>query len=408
MKHILRALVVIALGLPITVRASVVEVDEPAVCFKCHLDVQELDRKKSVHSVFAAGECSSCHNPHASDHASLLYSDARELCVSCHEQYSHENLKLNKHDPTVSGDCMSCHDPHASDHDNLLKQSVTPLCTTCHPAVTDWLSQTHVHAPAADNDCITCHDPHSSSEPGLLKSTMPALCFNCHEGGPVFDKAHRGYKVSEANCVTCHDAHASSEKSLLMANQHAPFKADRCDACHAKAGAAASSFALTGSVKVVCTECHVDVKGEEKLAYHHNLDDERSCLNCHNPHASPTESLLSARQSVTCMKCHFMGQSYAGKPRQAYITHEGMDCTNCHSPHGSDDSRYLKADEVKLCADCHADAHRSSHPVGGDIIDPRNNRTLTCLSCHQLHGADFPQYLPLNPQMELCIQCHRR
>ena len=61
-----------------------------------------------------------------------------------------------------------------------------------------------------------------------------------------------------------------------------------------------------------------------------------------------------------------------------------------------------------LCGECHEEAHNVTHPVGPDVIDPRTEAAVTCLSCHQMHGARFAQYLPLNPDMELCIQCHNR
>ena len=106
------------------------------------------------------------------------------------------------------------------------------------------------------------------------------------------------------------------------------------------------------------------------------------------------------------MRCHFEGT--AEKPKAMYATHDGMDCTECHVPHGSPETAFLTADAVAACADCHVAAHRSSHPVGPDVIDERTGEPVTCLSCHQLHGADFPQYLPLDPNMDLCVTCHKK
>ena len=142
------------------------------------------------------------------------------------------------------------------------------------------------------------------------------------------------------------------------------------------------------------------------MEFTHNLTDEKSCINCHNPHASQGSGLLAAEQKVLCMRCHFVED--LEKPRDEYITHDGLDCSNCHTPHGSENEMYLATDRIKMCESCHADAHVGSHPVGEDVIDQRTGKSLDCLSCHQLHGADFPDYLPLNPKMDLCIQCHRR
>jgi len=49
--------------------ASPVVVDEPAVCLQCHDDITDAMKKKTVHSALKSGKCSSCHNPHASNHA---------------------------------------------------------------------------------------------------------------------------------------------------------------------------------------------------------------------------------------------------------------------------------------------------------------------------------------------------
>jgi len=83
-----------------------------------------------------------------------------------------------------------------------------------------------------------------------------------------------------------------------------------------------------------------------------------------------------------------------------------MDCLNCLRPPGADYPRLLVKTDSGLCVDCHEQAHRSTHPVGPEVIDPRTKEQVTCMSCHQLHGAKFSPYLPLNPDMELCLQCH--
>jgi predicted CXXCH cytochrome family protein len=190
----------------------------------------------------------------------------------------------------------------------------------------------------------------------------------------------------------------------LRANQHAPFAGGRCNTCHGSVQG--GTFALKEDVKTLCLECHRGIEAFENTAHHHNLDDERSCANCHNAHASDGEFLLAASPEVLCMRCHF--NDPGEKTKADYLTHDGMTCTECHVPHGSDDPKYLKTREVDLCARCHQAAHRVTHPVGEDVIDPRTGESVTCVSCHQMHGPDFADYLPLDPSSDLCIQCHRR
>ncbi len=76
--------------------------------------------------------------------------------------------------------------------------------------------------------------------------------------------------------------------------------------------------------------------------------------------------------------------------------------------HGATNDMYLRTTMPELCSSCHEGAHRSSHPVGPEVIDPRTEQMVTCLSCHQLHAAPFKQYLPLDPGRDLCILCHKK
>lgn len=394
-------------GLSQSAVAAPVKVNEPAVCLECHADVQSAFNEKHVHSALKTGKCSSCHNPHAAKHAALLDEEAGDLCLGCHDDVAHEVSLASGHDPAVTGNCLACHDPHASANANQLVQPVGQLCSGCHNETSAWRSRASVHQPVRNNDCLVCHNPHGSESDGLLADGVPGLCFACHDNDAPFQQAHGGFPVAEADCLACHDPHSSTLPKLVMPNQHAPFKGNNCSACH-ETSAGRTSLSLTSDIKSVCTRCHSAIKTESEKKYSHNLDDDRSCMNCHNAHASAGESLLSSRQQTLCLGCHFKEGEYADKARASVLTHDGMDCTNCHTPHGSDNARYLVNTTVELCNGCHEGAHQGSHPVGPDVIDPRSKESVTCMSCHKLHGADFEPYLPLNPDMDLCIQCHKR
>jgi len=107
------------------------------------------------------------------------------------------------------------------------------------------------------------------------------------------------------------------------------------------------------------------------------------------------------------MKCHFT--EVPSKDKSKFITHDGQDCTICHTPHGADNERYLANDNpTDLCNTCHSDAHKNSHPMGEKAIDPRSGEPITCLSCHKMHGSGQDFYLAFDPDMDLCIQCHKR
>lgn len=384
-----------------------VDVDQPDVCYMCHDDIQELEDKSSVHGAFALGECSSCHNPHASKHAALLNDDLAATCLECHEGVKDDLAKSNPHQPAAIGECLSCHDPHASDFSHVLKQSTGSLCVSCHENANEWLARQNVHAPVDSRECSTCHAPHGSGYEGLLSEAMPGVCFDCHDNDAAFSRVHKGYELSSADCTACHDPHSSESGSLLMANQHAPFALDECESCHSRDATNGGSFAIGGSVDQVCYTCHDDIKDAKRMKFAYHLEADGSCTNCHNPHASNTSTLLSSEQQNLCMKCHFTEVPSRDKPR--FITHEGQDCTICHVPHGAENELYLAENSVMdLCNTCHEDAHKNSHPMGEEAIDPRNNKPMDCLSCHRMHGSEQDFYLAFDADMDLCIQCHKR
>lgn len=398
------ALVLLGAGVGI-VAAQPVTVNEPAVCFRCHSEMESLGSKKHVHTAYDGEKCSQCHNPHASRHAALLGLESGRLCLSCHEDVEGELHGASVHPPVLQGSCTSCHDPHASDFPSQLKKREVSLCSDCHAPVEEWLASPVVHEPLSDGDCQACHESHGSEVGSLLTDGVPALCFECHTADASFAKAHRRRNIRESDCTACHDPHSGSLPGLLRKNQHKPFAGGECSRCHGDQ-TSDGTFTIAGDVKPLCNECHRGLDQFEEKAFHGHLTEGESCLSCHNSHASNVDALLAAEQKVLCMRCHF---NEAGrKEKSAYLTHDGMDCVECHAPHGSDNRQYLNSLEVDLCARCHEGAHRVSHPVGPDIIDVRTDEPVTCLSCHTLHGSGYENYLTLDPEMDLCIQCHKR
>lgn len=62
--------------------------------------------------------------------------------------------------------CFTCHDPHGSDHDSMLRKPANELCLDCHgpgspngPHAPTIEAHTHHRAGSTGNDCIACHMP---------------------------------------------------------------------------------------------------------------------------------------------------------------------------------------------------------------------------------------------------------
>ena len=391
--------------LPATAFAVAGDVNQPDVCYLCHDTAQAEQSMPSVHTAFADGNCSNCHNPHASRHAALLTEGERDLCIQCHEDIGVASFDEGAHGPVSRGECASCHDPHASDHPGQLHQPLVDQCSECHGSVSDWLARPVIHAPVSDGECGTCHDPHGSAHPALLSGKAQEVCLSCHASDAGMTAAHGSPAIANSNCTACHDPHSSTRAGLLRENEHGPFESGNCATCH---GDLSNRQDFTvAEIRPLCERCHVATKQFADFPYTHNLDAPESCVQCHNPHASNVGSLLNSGTADLCSGCHF-NEPDREKARSEYVTHVGMECTACHVAHGSVNPQYLKTTGSELCSACHERAHKITHPVGPEVIDPRTEQSVTCLSCHQLHGADFAQYIPLDPTRDLCIQCHRR
>ena len=113
--------------------------------------------------------------------------------------------------------------------------------------------------------------------------------------------------------------------------QHGPYAARLCNACHAPGAA----NALLAPRDELCLRCHtLDVD----KAYVHGPLASGGCLVCHDPHSSRYDHLLVADPATFCTKCH---------DRELVATIEGhadlaANCTACHDAHGSDAKYLLK------------------------------------------------------------------
>jgi predicted CXXCH cytochrome family protein len=177
---------------------------DSAECAKCHAPLFE---KKMVHRP-ARKACDSCHvamdaaSPHQvrGKVAKGLAMEPGAQCLTCHE----DELGTAKvvHAPVASGNCLSCHDPHAADHAGLLKREPAAICLTCH---TDVQKKPHVIVglsggghplgdaaksketadplrPGKKFSCVSCHEPHRSDLPMLTRLPKGmSSCQKCHK-----------------------------------------------------------------------------------------------------------------------------------------------------------------------------------------------------------------------------------
>lgn len=346
------------------------------ICLSCH----ETFTGKNVHSPVAEGECLSCHNPHGGSTASLLKQQKEtNVCFECHD--NDKTTRAFVHGPLANNECLPCHNPHASDYPYQLTMAPKKLCLECHDDKSEWLDKTSVHAPLTDEGCLPCHDPHGGSNEYFLKaSDGGALCATCHsEINPelleqAVNAKYPHQPAQQGKCISCHSPHASdSEKLLLrqgeklclgchteMAEQfstaeyiHGAIEDSGCLACHLAHGSDNPAMGkepfpdkfyidYKEGIFNLCFGCHEDIilkdkttesatnfrNGTTNLHFLHVVKKKkgRSCIACHEPHASRQPLLV--RESVP------FGNSGRHKLSIAFtVTDTGGTCVvGCHKP----------------------------------------------------------------------------
>ena len=208
--------------------APLTDEDVLDICTTCH-DV-ELRHPPD------GGVCTDCHDPHATQEASLLAAAVPELCADCHDIETRPTA-LN-HPPYAEGDCTACHAPHGSEHPAFLADAEPGVCTDCHMAIDDALNEPVIHPPARER-CTRCHQPHTADFPKLLKYFLTTrfyetyvpvrywLCFRCHPVQKVFGPESRFVRGKKnlhrvhvqrprgRACRVCHRPHGSTQPGLL-------------------------------------------------------------------------------------------------------------------------------------------------------------------------------------------------
>lgn len=355
-----------------------IRLDPNASCTaNCHTD---FGKKKQVHAVAASGQgCAGlCHQPvEPARHVfKPLPADRKQLCGMCHQQPA----KAHQHVPAKEGLCTTCHDPHQSEHAHLLKKPAPELCLMCHQGRID---KAHAHLPVKAGLCTTCHAPHQSDHARLLTQASPQLCFMCHDAQRFRGKVVHG-PVAEGKCLGCHAPHAAEHKALLAktgqelcftchaaavkdrrgqplpatkalfedkkATLHPPFASGMCSLCHLPHASQSGRLmakpypdglyaAYAGADTYgVCLTCHAAKAFEEprtltdtafrngNLNLHHrhvNRDKGRACGACHSPHGATQPKLIHT--------AFLFGNRNLGLKYEKTDTGGGCE-TACHGP----------------------------------------------------------------------------
>ncbi len=208
-------------------------------------------------------------------------------------------------------------------------------CSQCHEAITKPFS-TATHARliaqgtnAVNVGCESCHGPGS---------------VHAESGGAARTILH-----PDRNPETCFACHSNLRAEFALPYRH-PVMEHRlaCSACHAshQGDAIQTGASSLTSGNDLCTGCHRPQRGPH--VFEHEALRE-GCVTCHRPHGSVNQKLLTERNAVLCLKCHFQQQTAAGRIAIGAIDHTAFlargTCwsAGCHEAvHGSQVSSSLR------------------------------------------------------------------
>jgi predicted CXXCH cytochrome family protein len=259
------------------------------------------------------------------------------------------------HKPVADGDCSKCHDAHATDNDFMLVKPQNELCKTCHAISTASFKQAHNNFPMENSRCASCHDPHSTPKtsvsllyPDQHNPFKLRNCQSCHAA----DNALATRSEGKTLCMQCH---SKSEAMLSKKNVHKALTMEgECSNCHAPHAGFTANF-LNKPAGEICYSCHEKKEFNAKFAHKPALE---NCAICHDVHSSDYSMLLNSEDEIAlCLQCHDADKTHMhpmGKDFKDPRTGGRLVCSSCHSPHSSNYENILLADKQRgLCIMCH-------------------------------------------------------
>jgi predicted CXXCH cytochrome family protein len=198
---------------------------------------------------------------------------------------------------------------------------------------------------------------------------------------------------SDADTATCTGCHSDISKGKYV---HAALKTG-CTTCHqVQNQKGATRVTLVAPITQLCITCH-SLASEKVL---HGPYKNGDCVVCHSPHASDfPQHTWVARQDI-CLGCHARARLKVNNKKKTVTTPWGVTLTFAQMKGWM----FLNLDKTLT----------KNHPVQGHPVSGPNTALgpksppITCMTCHNAHGSNYPDMLiktPPDPGQSLCVTC---
>lgn len=274
---------------------------------------------------------------------------------------------------------------------NAIYVGSSEKCLECHEEYMNVFKRT-AHARAShtmkQNDCESCHGPMSKHLDAPKRRPPLTVSF----------KKERGLTAVQKNSV-CLQCHEKGKVAMWMGSQHERVNVACADCHNIQKGMPRDIIKQTNTD--LCIKCHTQYRAVIQKSSHHPLREGKLfCTDCHNPHGTMTEKLVSANSvNEKCYECHaeYRGPFLFEHP----VVREN--CITCHDPHSSNFGFLLRKKPPHLCQQCHVNiinAHSAFLYDGSDLPGGANFQNSVggkrvvqkgCPNCHsQIHGSNHP------------------
>ncbi len=266
-----------------------------------------------------------------------------DQCKGCHQaikgHYAHTKhaiaFEKNPGNALERKNCEACHGPGSRHSEHPLEKN----------AIVNFQQDSDLPKPVINGQCLQCHDGGERLHwDNSIHDSNDLMCSDCHNPMARFSK--RGLqRTSSVNdtCISCH----KTQEAEFKKRSHMPVLEGKvsCVDCHNPHGSSSETLLKADTVNQVCYNCHQEKRGP--FVYEHAPVRE-NCINCHKPHGSNHEFLLNVARPFLCQSCHSHSQHV-----NDLLTAEA-------GPGAKSDARVVG----RSCQNCHSQIHGSNHPAG--------------------------------------------